>query len=137
MSSLKRKDAPGGTPPSKAAKASKVSRPSKRDTPSKDKKDKKTTEDAPTPRAPAVSALLKDDEPLFPRGGGSVLTPLEQKQITMEAKADAAKEEAELFDTNVKGKAKKEKRRKAKDTKDTKPARDEDAVKIEGLNFKV
>ncbi|KAK1467106.1 S1 RNA binding domain-containing protein [Colletotrichum melonis] len=136
MSSLKRKDAPGGTPPSKAAKASKVSRPSKRDTPSKDKKDRKTTEDAPAPRAPAVSALLKDEEPLFPRGGGSVLTPLEQKQITMEAKADAAKEEAELFDTNVKGKAKKEKRRKAKDTKDTKPARDEDAVKIEGLNFK-
>ncbi|GKT46858.1 rRNA methyltransferase 1, mitochondrial [Colletotrichum spaethianum] len=134
MSSLKRKDAPGGTPPSKAAKASKVSRPSKRDTPTKDKKE--ATADAPAPKAPAVSALLKDEEPLFPRGGGSVLTPLEQKQITMEAKADAAKEEAELFDPNVKSKAKKEKRRKAKDTKDLKPARDEDAVKIEGLNFK-
>ncbi|KAK1975627.1 S1 RNA binding domain-containing protein [Colletotrichum cereale] len=134
MSSLKRKDAPGGTPPSKAAKASKVSRPSKRDTPTKEKKT--ATADAPAPKAAAVSALLKEEEPLFPRGGGSVLTPLEQKQITMEAKADAAKEEAELFDTNVKGKAKKEKRRKAKDTKDLKPARDEDAVKIEGLNFK-
>ncbi|OHW91144.1 s1 RNA binding domain-containing protein [Colletotrichum incanum] len=134
MSSLKRKDAPGGTPPSKSAKASKVSRPSKRDTPTKDKK--AAAADAPAPKAPAVSALLKDEEPLFPRGGGSVLTPLEQKQITMEAKADAAKEEAELFDPNVKSKAKKEKRRKAKDTKDLKPARDEDAVKIEGLNFK-
>ncbi|OLN85680.1 rRNA biogenesis protein rrp5 [Colletotrichum chlorophyti] len=132
MSSLKRKDAPGGTPPSKSAKSSKLSRPSKRDTPSKDKK---STADAPAPKAPAVSSLLKDEEPLFPRGGGSVLTPLEQKQITMEARADAAKEEAE-FDTNEKSKAKKEKRRKAKEAKDTKPARDEDAVKIEGLNFK-
>ncbi|CCF32825.1 rRNA biogenesis protein RRP5, partial [Colletotrichum higginsianum] len=134
MSSLKRKDAPGGTPPSKSAKASKVSRPSKRDTPTKDRTT--ATADAPALKAPAVSALLKDEEPLFPRGGGSILTPLEQKQITMEAKADAAKEEAELFDPNVKSKAKKEKRRKAKDTKDVKPARDEDAVKIEGLNFK-
>ncbi|KAF9877510.1 rRNA biogenesis protein [Colletotrichum karsti] len=136
MSSLKRKDAPGGTPPSKSAKSNKASRPSKRDTPTKDRKEKKSEEDAPAPRAPTVSRLLKDEEPLFPRGGGSVLTPLEQKQITMEAKADAAKEQAE-FDVNEKSKAKKEKRRKAKETKDTtKPTRDEDAVKIEGLNFK-
>ncbi|WYZ39924.1 hypothetical protein EsH8_IV_000265 [Colletotrichum jinshuiense] len=133
MSSLKRKDAPGGTPPSKSAKSTKLSRPSKRDTPSKEKT---TTADAPAPKAPTVSKLLKDEEPLFPRGGASVLTPLEQKQITMEARADAAKEEADLFDPDVKGKAKKEKRRKAKETKDQKPARDEDAVKIEGLNFK-
>ncbi|KAF4903433.1 rRNA biogenesis protein rrp5 [Colletotrichum fructicola] len=142
MSSLKRKDAPGGTPPSKSAKSTKASRPSKRDTPTKDRKqdggkDKKSREEAPAPKAPTVSRLLKDEEPLFPRGGGSVLTPLEQKQITMEAKADAAKEDAE-FDVNEKSKAKKEKRRKAKEAKDTdaKHARDEDAVKIEGLNFK-
>ncbi|KAF6822910.1 s1 RNA binding domain-containing protein [Colletotrichum plurivorum] len=137
MSSLKRKDAPGGTPPSKSAKSTKTSRPSKRDTPTKDRKHEKkpVADDAPAPRAPAVSRLLREEEPLFERGGGNVLTPLEQKQINMEARADAAKEDAE-FDVNEKSKAKKEKRRKAKETKDLPPPRDEDAVKIESLNYK-
>ncbi|TDZ32214.1 rRNA biogenesis protein rrp5 [Colletotrichum spinosum] len=143
MGSLKRKDAPGGTPPSKSAKSNKSSGPSKRDSTKERKpegvKDKKPAADAPAaPKAPIVSQLLKDEEPMFPRGGGSILTPLEQKQITAEARADAAKEEAAEFDVNEKSKAKKEKRRKAKDTKgqDLKPARDEDAVKIESLNHK-
>lgn len=130
MSNLKRKDAPGGHPPSKSAKQSKEARPSNTDKP---KTDKPKT-DKPKP---AVVSVLKDEEPLFPRGGGSVLTPLEQKQIQLEAKADAAREEE--FSTG--GKAQKKKKRstalkKASDKKtESKP--EEDSVKIESLNFKV
>ncbi|KAG7151473.1 rRNA biogenesis protein rrp5 like [Verticillium longisporum] len=75
---------------------------------------------------------------MFPRGGGSVLTPLEQKQIQLEAKADALREGE--FDTEEKTKHKKEKRRKSKlgafeDTK-KKSSSDEDGTKIEALNYK-
>ena len=36
----------------------------------------------------AVRSLLKEEEPSFPRGGTSVLTPLEYKQIAIKAKKD-------------------------------------------------
>ncbi|KAL8934717.1 MAG: hypothetical protein Q9216_005767 [Gyalolechia sp. 2 TL-2023] len=45
------------------------------------KKQKKATSD-PSP------AFLRQDEPSFPRGGATVLTPLEQKQIQIQAKDD-------------------------------------------------
>lgn len=74
---------------------------------------------------------------MFPRGGGSVLTPLEQKQIQMEAKADAKKEDE--FDTGKKG-TKQKKQLKVKsgskgDKKGTLP--EEETVKVESLSFKV
>ncbi|KAJ6441591.1 rRNA biogenesis protein RRP5 [Purpureocillium lavendulum] len=137
MSNLKRKEAPGGPPPSKTAKKFKEARPAKKDAPAKDatspagKPFKKPAE----PKAPVVS-LLKDDEPIFPRGGGSVLTPLEQKQIQLEAKADALRDEE--FDTG--GKAQKKKKRKMSLKSDGKPGASkksaEDTVKVESLNFK-
>lgn len=34
------------------------------------------------------SAVIRDEEPSFPRGGGSVLTPLERKQIQIQATRD-------------------------------------------------
>ncbi|KAI9731001.1 MAG: rRNA biogenesis protein rrp5 [Cirrosporium novae-zelandiae] len=51
-----------------------------------------------TASAPRQSqlTLLKDDEPSFPRGGGSVLTPLEKKQIQIQAKKDVLFEEKGL-----------------------------------------
>lgn len=140
MSTLKRKDAPGGNPPSKSAKNTKEARPSKQEGANKDAKPTKkpkVTGEVST-KGPVVS-LLKDEEPMFPRGGGSVLTPLEQKQIQLEAKADARREEE--FDTG--GKAQKKKKRKtALKTGEKKSgkkvdAEEEETVKVESLNFKV
>lgn len=125
MSNLKRKDAPGGHPPSKSAKQSKEAHPSKIEKPK--------PADAPKK---AVVSVLKDEEPLFPRGGASVLTPLEHKQIQLEAKADAAHEE----EFSVGGKPQKKQKRAAshkKGDKKTESKSEEDSVKIESLNFKV
>lgn len=137
MSNLKRKDAPGGQPPSKSAKNSKAARPSKNDGPGKDAKaPKKAAEsDDRPPKAPVVS-LLKDEEPVFPRGGGSVLTPLEQKQIHLEAKADAQREDE--FDAGGKALQKKKRKMAFKSDNKTPVAKDgEDAIRVESLNFKV
>ncbi|OAR05867.1 hypothetical protein LLEC1_06397, partial [Akanthomyces lecanii] len=124
MSNLKRKDAPGGHPPAKSAKQSKAANPSKTD--------KLKPADAPKK---AVVSVLKDEEPLFPRGGANILTPLEQKQIQLEAKADAAHEE----EFSLGGKPLKKKKRTAslkKAEKKTESKSEEDSVKIESLNFK-
>lgn len=131
MSNLKRKNAPGGHPPAKSAKKSKEARPSKKDAPAKEAKPAST---APTKaesnddraKAPVVT-LLKNEEPIFPRGGGSVLTPLEQKQIQLEAKADALREDE--FNTRAKEHKKKRRVSLKGETKA--------AVKVESLNFKV
>lgn len=140
MSTLKRKDAPGGNPPPKSAKNFKEARPTKKEASAKDakpaakahrKSDAATEERA---KAPIIS-VLKDDEPVFPRGGGSVLTPLEQKKIQMEAKADAIREEE--FETSAKPQKKKVKKSAAKGDKKTEKKTDEDTIKIESLNFKV
>lgn len=79
-----------------------------------------------TPTAPATS-LLRSDE-AFPRGGGSVLTPIEYKEATNEAKRDA------LFEEAIEKPSKKSKRRKSMLETDG-VARD--GPKIEGLSFKV
>jgi rRNA biogenesis protein RRP5 len=135
MSSLKRKDAPGGHLPAKSAKKIKEGRQSKPDGPAKD------TTKSPAAKTgdkskPAVVSVLKDEEPLFPRGGGSILTPLEQKRIQIEAKADALREEE--FNTGKKS-TKKAKKAKAGAKGDKKKGKvtEEDFVKIESLGFKV
>ncbi|KAF5009607.1 hypothetical protein FDECE_4212 [Fusarium decemcellulare] len=141
MSTLKRKDAPGGNPPAKSAKNTKEARPSKKEAPGKDAK--ATGKTAPKPKMTAeasekdhVVSLLKDEEPMFPRGGGSVLTPLEQKQIQLEAKADALRDE----EFNTTGKALKKKKRKTalKGDKKTekKTGEEEENIKVGSLSFK-
>ncbi|KAL7945801.1 hypothetical protein V8C42DRAFT_321608 [Trichoderma barbatum] len=139
MSTLKRKDAPGGNPPPKSAKNFKEARPSKKEAPAKDAKPAakahRKPEGATEERAKApVISVLKDDEPVFPRGGGSVLTPLEQKKIQMEAKADAIREEE--FETGAKSQKKKAKKSSGKGDKKTDKKAEEDTIKIESLNFK-
>ncbi|PQK09241.1 hypothetical protein BB8028_0001g13120 [Beauveria bassiana] len=129
MSNLKRKDAPGGHPPAKSAKQSKEANPTKTDKPKTGK-----PKDADAPKK-AVVSVLKDEEPLFPRGGASVLTPLEQKQIQLEAKADAAQED----EFSTAGKPQKKKKRAAalqKSDKKSESKSEDDSVKIESLNFK-
>ncbi|WKT44217.1 hypothetical protein QSH57_009070 [Fusarium oxysporum f. sp. vasinfectum] len=135
MSNLKRKDAPGGNPPAKSAKNTKEARPTKKENVGKDAKPapKKSAETAE--KAPVVS-LLKEDEPMFPRGGASVLTPLEQKKIQLEAKADAMRDEE--FNTGNKVQKKKKRKTALKGGKksDKKTGEEEQAVRIESLSFK-
>lgn len=57
----------------------------------KRKGDKTPHNDRPEKKAKAFAAktpLLQDEEAPFPRGGASVLTPLEHKQIQVQAKQD-------------------------------------------------
>ena len=148
MSSLKRKESSTGGGPSKSSRTGAANknykdsntdgaRPSKRA--KADKSDKSDSKKPAEPAAPsAVTAplvsRLKEDEPLFPRGGGSVLTPLEVKQIQVQAKRDA------LYDQENQGddKAEKTKKKSKSKRKAGDPAKPEaDGVKIESLNFKV
>ncbi|KAL7626703.1 rRNA biogenesis protein rrp5 [Parahypoxylon ruwenzoriense] len=139
MSTLKRKDAPGASSTSKPSKAHGDSRPSKRSKSDKtptNKSDPKSIANSKPPSAPTISRL-KEEEPLFPRGGGSVLTPLEHKQISIQAKHDV------LFEQESGQSAKKldrsSKKKKAKTTRDDRPEkgrRAEEGAKIESLNYK-
>ncbi|CAK7263833.1 rRNA bioproteinsis protein rrp5 [Sporothrix epigloea] len=150
MSSLKRKEASAGKTarsndnaadgrPSKRAKGEKAG-----DFKQKDKKgEKKTAHDSESTSVPAnagaatLVSRLKEDEPLFPRGGGSILTPLEYKQIQVQAKNDA------LFDQHTGAAtdqvdALSKKKQKSKRKIDDKPtgAPTTSGVKIESLNYK-
>ncbi|KAL3963566.1 hypothetical protein ACCO45_000570 [Purpureocillium lilacinum] len=111
MSNLKRKEAPDGTPSSKTAKKLKEARPAKKDA---------TPKDTTTAGKPSK----KPTEPKAP------------KQIQLEAKADAMRDEE--FDTG--GKAQKKKKRKMSLKSDGKAGSSkkntEDNIKVESLNFK-
>jgi rRNA biogenesis protein RRP5 len=137
MSNLKRKDAPGGHPPSKSAKQNKETGPSKNDGKSGSKKAQKPTASDETSKQGPVVSVLKEEEPLFARGGGSVLTPLEQKQIQLEAKADAMRDEE--FNTGNKDQKKKKRKTALKSASEKKGdvKIKDDSVKVESLNFKV
>jgi rRNA biogenesis protein RRP5 len=145
MSILKRKGAPSGNASKKGSPSKKVKSEKPADkTPEKttsrapEKKAAKSTDKAPS-SAPSI-ARIKQEEPLFPRGGGSLLTPLEHKQITIQAKQDALFEEQSGKADKKGEKDTRKKKRKASGTdfnNSDKPAHDPDAVKIEGLNYKV
>ncbi|SPO02931.1 related to ribosomal RNA processing protein RRP5 [Cephalotrichum gorgonifer] len=150
MSALKRKNGPEAP---KAGKDNPAKR-TKTDTPEKkrakaakgDKSQKQngekpssttTTTTAPQTAKSSVLSFLKDEEPMFPRGGGSVLTPLEQKQIQMEAKADAIDEDELEEASKPKTKTVKERRSSKKSEKQkSHPVRSEDSVRVESLNPK-
>lgn len=143
MSTFKRKGAPSANSSECDAKNNSEPRPSKKaksekSTKREDRKAAKDTEKTPSSAKPI--AAIQGDEPLFPRGGGSVLTPLEHKQITIQAKQDA------LFEgdsgkpsrkTEKSDKKRKRKSSKKEDKTSDASAKDEDAVRIEGLNYKV
>ena len=100
-------------------------------------------------------SILRDEEPAFPRGGASILTPLEHKQIQVQAKQDVlfeqntgkqiARDDFEDEENNgdrpdqpsglIKtGKSKS----KPRDKKNKKiGSTEEAAVRIEGLSYKV
>jgi rRNA biogenesis protein RRP5 len=137
---MKRKDGPDGT--SKSSRPATEARPSKRAKQSESTKDdtKKTAKQPKSDAKPAAASVvtkLKEEEPLFPRGGGSILSPLEQKQIAIQAKKDVLFEEQSTGKKGVEKATKKKRRKSRSDETATKPVKDEDAVKVESLNFKV
>ena len=100
-------------------------------------------------------SILRKEEPAFPRGGASILTPLEHKQIQIQAKEDvlfeqktgrkAARSEFEDEENDegmpgqTSGPVKKSKidpKTKAKRRKVNHVA-EEAAIRIEGLSYKV
>lgn len=109
-----------------------------------------TLEDAPTSRK---ISFLREEEPLFPRGGGSVLTPLEHRQINVEAQRDAlfeqrgkasrrdVPEEDDPVDEAVVARPALTRRKRAKVVNATEsPAQtqpEEIGARIEGLGFNV
>ncbi|KAF2088033.1 nucleic acid-binding protein [Saccharata proteae CBS 121410] len=97
---------------------------------------------------PAQPSLLKLEESAFPRGGASVLTPLEHKQIQNEATRDVlfeqsskraakdAKSDDEMGDGDVAAEKSSKKRRKGKNNKKGAAEETEAKTKIEGLSYK-
>lgn len=103
-------------------------------------------------------SVLRDDEPSFPRGGGGVLTPLERKQIQIQANKDVLfeqngqkkqtrefdddndddEDDVDMEDADTAGTPKKSKKRKTKGKKsaDKEPA-EKQGVRIEPLSYKV
>ncbi|KAI1180279.1 hypothetical protein F4777DRAFT_529472 [Nemania sp. FL0916] len=141
MSSLKRKAAPGGAPPAKSPKRSKSDKPQAK--PSKPSTDASSRTTKPSPQKPkpastAAVSRLKEDEPLFPRGGGSVLSPLEHRQISIQAKQDVLFEHessqgAKKAEKQLQRKKSKTTKSKASASESTRSA--EDTVRIEGLSY--
>jgi rRNA biogenesis protein RRP5 len=136
MSNLKRKDAPGGNPPAKLAKNTKEARTTTKENAGKDAKPAPKKSAEVPEKAPVVS-LLKDEGAMMPRGGASILTPLEHKKIQLEAKADAMRDEE--FNTGGKVLQKKKRKTALKGDKktDKKTGEEEQAVRVESLSFKV
>lgn len=92
----------------------------------------------------------KDEDAAFPRGGASVLTPLEHKQIQVDAtrdvlfeqKGETKKVQVENGKYNPAGQANASKHSKVKSRNNrlsvgSNAAPDHDDVKIEGLSYKV
>ncbi|PYH44000.1 putative rRNA biogenesis protein RRP5 [Aspergillus saccharolyticus JOP 1030-1] len=116
--------------------------------------EKKQKNASDAPKASELS-VLRDDEPSFPRGGGSVLTPLERKQIQIQATKDVlfeqkgSKPSSRKFDDDefeqdtdmedagetTATATQKSRKKKVKGKKQEKDA-NEKGIRIEGLNFK-
>jgi len=114
--------------------------PSKRPRKDQDNGEKKSTQ---KPIAASRLSKIGDEEAAFPRGGASVLTPLEHKQIQIDATRDVlfeqeesklSKRADELEDAPVR-KGSKSKNKGKTTIKPNEP--EPDVVKIEGLSYKV
>lgn len=135
MSSLKRKDAPAGAPAAKSPKRSKSDKPQPKPNANASKSTKPSQQ---KPDSAAGVSRLKEEEPLFPRGGGSLLSPLEHRQISIQAKQDVLFEHESGQGAKKTEKSLKRKKSKASNNKSADGARlAEDLVRIEGLNFQV
>jgi rRNA biogenesis protein RRP5 len=124
-------------PVSKKSKTSKFAHVKEEETPTKEKP------------LPVRSSILKTEDKAFPRGGASVLTPLEHKQIQIQATEDVLFEQAgskrpvHASGSEDEGESafadehkKTKKRKKGKDARSAVPESKERIEKIEGLSYK-
>ena len=101
-------------------------------------------------------SILKEEEPAFPRGGASILSPLEYKQIKIQATNDVLFEQSTDkkpvrndfgYDENDEGQSGRNERQPSSKTMKKKPSKNTigqlittdqgTGVRIEGLNYKV
>ncbi|CBX96638.1 hypothetical protein IAQ61_005498 [Plenodomus lingam] len=94
MGAVKRK-AEQPSAPAKKEKGASGDRSAKRP-----KSDATSEHSAAKPKAEAPKSVFKDEEKVFPRGGASVLTPLEHKQIQIRANQDVLFEQAGIKRTS-------------------------------------
>lgn len=147
MAAIKRKAEQGSTPAKKDKGAS-------GDRSAKRRKSDAAAEQPPAakPKAEPPKSIFKDEEKAFPRGGASVLTPLEHKQIQIKANQDVLFEQAggkrtkggddgfsdmgSEDDEDAAQKASKKKLFK-KSKKSNVDGEKEQAIRVEGLSYKV
>ncbi|QSZ37176.1 hypothetical protein DSL72_009270 [Monilinia vaccinii-corymbosi] len=140
----KRKTGPTNDSFMRAKKSSESDhRPSKR--PRAEEKEGKATPTTKLPPATKISRV-KDEEVAFPRGGASVLTPLEHKQIQIDATRDvlfeqhgakSSKPGGEDQEGDDTSKVKKKGKGKGKGKKTAQDVDvEEETVKLEGLSYK-
>jgi rRNA biogenesis protein RRP5 len=143
MSSKKRKEPPKGMKGPKEAPSPKRTKTKASEPRARSDKPKSSAKNEPKrqpePQKSSILKSLKDEEPMFKRGGGSILTPLERRKVQLQAEEDARAED-ELED-GAQTKAKKRKmsekpiaKRPKKSVPDTST---EPSVKVESLSFKV
>lgn len=147
MGAIKRKAEQASTPVRKDKGAS-SDRSAKRSKP-----DATTEQPAATkPKPEAPKSVFKDEEKSFPRGGASVLTPLEHKQIQIKANQDVLFEQtgekrpsggddgfsdmgSEDGEEAAAKSAKKKHAKKSKKSHDD--GEKEQVIRVEGLSYKV
>lgn len=151
MAAVKRKAENGVVPPKKE-KGSSGDRSAKRQRKSDVTAEGVKPAESPNtkPQSTVQKSVFKDEEKSFPRGGASVLTPLEHKQIQIKATQDVLFEQAGIkrsgqdglsdagsdVDMEIGPKAAK-KSKKSKKGKTGHAEEEEKIVRVEGLSYKV
>ncbi|KAM0722465.1 hypothetical protein Q7P37_001906 [Cladosporium fusiforme] len=150
MASVKRK-AVADERPLKKAKSGKPDEHDKKEKFGKksDAKSGKPVKDAEAgERKPAVKSVLQQEERSFPRGGASVLTPIEKKQIEARAERDVLFEQQtgqkpvrnegdeDLFDEEEEEEAKSSKKKSKASKKDSGLKIKGSGIKIQSLSYK-
>jgi rRNA biogenesis protein RRP5 len=152
MAPVKRKAVTDERPSKKAkpAEEQEKNKPKEAKSGKKETKSKKSHAEADAgEKRPPAQSVLKQEERAFPRGGGSVLTPLEHKQIKAQAERDVLfeqEQEAEtggatadnedtLFDEG-RSAAKKKKRKDGRKSGDEPGKFEGSGVRIQGLSYK-
>jgi rRNA biogenesis protein RRP5 len=149
MAPIKRKADQGAAP------AKKDNRPFQDRSAKRQRKSDVATEDTKSMK-PAIEKLepapqksiFKDEEKSFPRGGASVLTPLEHKQIQIKATQDVLFEQSgqkrsgedglsDGSDIEMEEAPKAGKKKKSKKGKKGQAVEEEKTVRVEGLSYKV
>lgn len=108
----------------------------------------KVPDEAAGERKALPKSVLQQEDRAFPRGGGSVLTPIEQKQIKAEAERDVLyeqetgrtvgeeKENGDLFDQHGSSVHSKKKQKKRRHSSENAAKLEASGIRIQGLSYK-